>query len=199
MSTRRSCRKLRFVPAAIDPDRLLDAALAVWREEGFRAATTRKVATRAGVGEMTLFRRYGDKAGLMGAVLEREGQRFAPDALSPTEDVRADLERIVAAYAALLDRLGAVVFDFLLLAPGDPALARMRPVPLAAVGRAAEVIAAHQAEGRLRRGDPMAAVLALLGPILAGALLARAQPGAIPKPDPTEAASRFLEGWGTPP
>ena len=67
----------------------------------------------------------------------REGQRFAPDTLTPTEDVRADLERIVAAYAALLDRLGAVVFDFLLLAPSDPALSGMRPVPLAAVGRAA--------------------------------------------------------------
>jgi AcrR family transcriptional regulator len=187
------------MPAAIDPDRILDAALAVWREEGFRAATTRKVATRAGVGEMTLFRRYGDKAGLMSAVLEREGQRFAPDTLGPTEDVRADLERIVAAYAALLDRLGAVVFDFLLLAPSDPALSGMRPVPLAAVGRAAEVVATHQAAGRLRPGDPMAAVLALLGPILAGALLARAQAVAIPKPDPAKAVSRFLEGWGASP
>lgn len=184
------------MPAAIDPDRILDAALAVWREEGFRAATTRKVATRAGVGEMTLFRRYGDKAGLMGAVLEREGQRFASDALSPTEDVRADLERVVAAYTALLDGLGAVVFDFVLLAPSDPALAGMRPVPLAAVGRAAQVIAAHQTAGRLRPGDPMAAVLALLGPLLARALLARAQPSAIPKPDPTRAVSHFLEGWG---
>jgi AcrR family transcriptional regulator len=186
------------MPAAIDPDRILDAALAVWREEGFRAATTRKVAARAGVGEMTLFRRYGDKAGLMGAVLDREGQRFVPNVLSPSEDVRADLERIVAAYADLLDRLGAVVFDFL-LAPSDPALSGMRPVPLAAVGRAAEVVATHQAAGRLRPGDPMAAVLALLGPILAGALLARAQAVAIPKPDPAKAVSRFLEGWGASP
>jgi AcrR family transcriptional regulator len=183
------------MPAAIDPDRLLNAALAVWREEGFRAATTRKVAARAGVGEMTLFRRYGDKAGLMAAVLEREGRRFAPEALAPTADVAADLERVVAAYAALLDRLGAVVFDFLLNAPAEPALAGLRPVPLAAIDRAAEVVAAHQAAGRLRGGDPRAAVLALLGPVLAGTLLARAQPGAVPATDPNAVVTAFLGGW----
>lgn len=184
------------MPAAIDADRILDAALAVWREEGFRAATTRKVAARAGVGEMTLFRRYGDKAKLMGAVLEREAERFAPQALAPSEDVATDLESIVAAYTALLDRLGAVVFDFLVHAPSDPALAAMRPVPLAAVGRAAAIIAAHQEAGRLRDGAPMAAVLALLGPVLARALLTRALPSAIPASDPAEAVERFLEGWG---
>jgi AcrR family transcriptional regulator len=183
------------MPAAIDPDRILDAALAVWREEGFRAATTRKVAARAGVGEMTLFRRFGDKAGLMGAVLEREGRRFVPEALAPTDDVAADLESIVTAYAALLDRLGAVVFDFLLNAPTEPALASLRPVPLAAIGRAAEVVAAHQEAGRLRGDDPRAAVLALLGPILAGALLSRAQPGAMPAVNAAHVVKRFLAGW----
>ncbi|WP_185020673.1 TetR/AcrR family transcriptional regulator [Histidinibacterium lentulum] len=185
------------MPAAIDPDRILDAALAVWREEGFRAATTRKVAARAGVGEMTLFRRYGDKGKLMAAVMAREAERFAPEAMTPTEDVAADLRAIVAGYAELLDRLGSVVFDFLLHAPTDPALAAVRPVPLAAVGRAAQVIAAHQAAGRLQGSDPMAAVLALLGPSLAGALVGRAQPGAIPPFDPVDMVDRFLDGWKT--
>lgn len=183
------------MPAAIDPDRILDAALAVWREEGFRAATTLKVAARAGVGEMTLFRRYGDKAKLLGAVLEREADRFVPEAMDPTKDVAADLTAIVAAYDELLDRLGAIVFDFLFHAPVDPAFASLRPVPLAAVSRAAQIIAAHQAAGRLRSGEPMSAVLALLGPILARALVGRAQPGMVPAFDPEEAVERFLEGW----
>ena len=128
-------------------------------------------------------------------MLEREAERFAPQALAPSEDVAADLEGIVVGYAALLDRLGAVVLDFLIHAPSDPALADMRPGPLAAAGRAAGVIAAHQDAGRLRDGAPMAAVLALLGPVLARALLTRALPSAIPSPDPTEAVERFLEGW----
>ncbi|WP_419178855.1 helix-turn-helix domain-containing protein [Mycolicibacterium chubuense] len=42
--------------------------LAVWREHGY-AATTVKIARRANVGEITLYRRFGDKASLFAAAL----------------------------------------------------------------------------------------------------------------------------------
>lgn len=183
------------MPAAIDRDRILDAALAVWREEGFRATTTRKVAARAGVGEMTLFRRFGDKASLLGAALARESERLAPDGLLPTDDPEADLHAVVKAYAALLDRLGSIVFDFLLEAPRDPELAAIRPVPLAAIDRATTLIALHQRAGRLSGNDPRLAVLALLGPMLAATLLAKAQPGAVPELKAQDVVRQFLLGW----
>lgn len=183
------------MPAAIDRDRILDAALAVWREEGFRAATTRKVAARAGVGEMTLFRRFGDKASLFGAALAREAEPLAPEGIAPTDDPEADLRAIVAAYAALLDQLGSIAFDFLLETPRDPDLAAIRPVPLAAIERAAAVVGRHQRAGRLRGDDPWSAVLALLGPVLAAALLTRAQPGAVPQHNAEAVVARFLHGW----
>lgn len=49
---------------------LLEAALRVYGESGFRGATTRRIAEEAGVNEVTLFRLFGSKAALITAALE---------------------------------------------------------------------------------------------------------------------------------
>jgi outer membrane protein TolC len=49
---------------------LLEAALRVYGEGGFRGATTRRIADEAGVNEVTLFRLFGSKAALIMAALE---------------------------------------------------------------------------------------------------------------------------------
>jgi AcrR family transcriptional regulator len=46
-------------------DRILDAAAKVYSETGFRGATTRRIAERAGVNEITLFRHFGSKTRLL--------------------------------------------------------------------------------------------------------------------------------------
>ena len=46
-------------------DRILDAAATVYAETGFRGATTRRIAERAGVNEITLFRHFGSKTRLL--------------------------------------------------------------------------------------------------------------------------------------
>lgn len=51
-------------------ERLLRAAREVFDEEGFRGATTRRIAARAGVNEVTLFRHFASKEELIGAALE---------------------------------------------------------------------------------------------------------------------------------
>jgi AcrR family transcriptional regulator len=53
-------------------ERLLSAASAVFAEEGFRGATTRKIAARAGVNEVTLFRHFASKEELLGAAVDRQ-------------------------------------------------------------------------------------------------------------------------------
>jgi AcrR family transcriptional regulator len=42
-------------------DQLLDAALRVYAESGYHGATTRRIASAAGVNEITLFRHFGSK------------------------------------------------------------------------------------------------------------------------------------------
>lgn len=46
-------------------ERLLHAARRVFEEAGSRGATTRRIATEAGVNEITLFRHFGSKAALL--------------------------------------------------------------------------------------------------------------------------------------
>jgi AcrR family transcriptional regulator len=52
--------------------RILDAAARVYAQYGFRGATTRLIATAAGVNEVTLFRTFGSKAQLLHAMLHSQ-------------------------------------------------------------------------------------------------------------------------------
>jgi AcrR family transcriptional regulator len=46
-------------------DRILQAAATLYAETGYRGATTRRIAERAGVNEITLFRHFGSKTRLL--------------------------------------------------------------------------------------------------------------------------------------
>ena len=46
-------------------ERILSAAAQLYSETGFRGATTRRIAERAGVNEVTLFRQFGSKTHLL--------------------------------------------------------------------------------------------------------------------------------------
>ncbi len=55
--------------------RILDAALRVFEQAGFRGATTRRIAEEARVNEVTLFRHFGTKDELLLAALHRAEER----------------------------------------------------------------------------------------------------------------------------
>jgi AcrR family transcriptional regulator len=50
-------------------NRILDATAAILREEGFAAATSKRIAAAAGVAEGSIFGHFGDKGRLLAAVL----------------------------------------------------------------------------------------------------------------------------------
>jgi AcrR family transcriptional regulator len=52
--------------------RIVYAATQVFSEKGYAGATTRSIAARAGVNEVTLFRHFGNKKNLLIAVLEKQ-------------------------------------------------------------------------------------------------------------------------------
>ncbi len=54
----------------INRQRLLEAAMRVFAESGFRGATTRKIAETAGVNEVTLFRQFKSKSALINEAAE---------------------------------------------------------------------------------------------------------------------------------
>ncbi|MFF8675309.1 TetR/AcrR family transcriptional regulator [Streptomyces sp. NPDC015242] len=85
--TREDSRPLR-VDAARNHARLLNAAARLARERGLRHLTMEAVATAAGVGKGTVFRRFGDRTGLLQALLQRSEDTFQAAHLGRLE--RAD-------------------------------------------------------------------------------------------------------------
>jgi AcrR family transcriptional regulator len=62
-------------------DQLLEAAVRLYAEAGYRGATTRRIATAAGVNEITLFRHFGSKDALMREAIARAGLTAVPELL----------------------------------------------------------------------------------------------------------------------
>lgn len=73
--------------------RILQAAGQVFAEKGYARATTRALASAAGVNEVTLFRHFGSKAGLFSAIIEAYAGPALNTALAAqlTGDYRRDL------------------------------------------------------------------------------------------------------------
>lgn len=73
-------------------DKILDATINIIKEKGLKAATTRAIARSAGVNEVTIFRNFGSKEGIIKALIERCS--YAP-AFSKAlkENVTWDLEK----------------------------------------------------------------------------------------------------------
>lgn len=90
---------------------VLEAAAALFREHGVDSVSMDAIAAAAGVGKGTLFRRFGDKAGLATALLDhqeralQEAIMFGPAPLGPggPDDKPAPRDRLRAFVDAYLD------------------------------------------------------------------------------------------------
>jgi AcrR family transcriptional regulator len=65
----------------VSRQKLLEAAMRVFAESGFRGATTRRIAEEAGVNEVTLFRQFKSKTALINEVAELYARRRSEEAL----------------------------------------------------------------------------------------------------------------------
>ncbi|MEO8449149.1 MAG: helix-turn-helix domain-containing protein [Gemmatimonadota bacterium] len=87
-------------------ERILEAAAQLYSETGFRGATTRRIAERAGVNEITLFRHFGSKTRLLHEAIQCAGL-FSHQCVLPEipSDVRAELSQWAhQSFRALRDR-----------------------------------------------------------------------------------------------
>lgn len=88
--------------------KLLDAALRVFARDGLHRATTRIIAEEAGVNEVTLFRQFQSKDGLIAAVFERVTETNAYGDLGEEEawagDLRESLMRFGESFYAMLEK-----------------------------------------------------------------------------------------------
>ena len=88
-------------PRSVEADQaIVDAALAVFAEEGFDGLTMEAVAARAGVGKATVYRRYPGKAELVIRAASCLSAAEAPEA--DTGSLRGDLQAIARNLVHLL-------------------------------------------------------------------------------------------------
>ena len=140
-------------------DAYLDAARACILDVGWRRTTLTEVARRAGVSRMTIYRAWSDMPTLLGDLMTREWGEVV--AAQPATGDPADA--LVATVQALRENE-----LFVRIVELDPEL--LLPYLLARRGRSqeaiaavlAEVVAAGQADGSVRAGDPVVLARALL-------------------------------------
>lgn len=147
---------------------ILDAAVGLIRERGYAGTSIETVATHAGVGKATIYRRYGGKAELVGAAL---GKLRDDGGRPPTGDPRADLADLLRRVRAAVEEAGMTMVGTLMAAEHEnPELLEQFRAHAVGPGRdqARAILERARDEGRLREGaDTELAIDMLVGPLFA--------------------------------
>lgn len=95
-------------------EKILQATIELIKEKGFKGATTREIARRAGVNEVTLFRHFQNKNGLVKAAFEKLS--YVPSlSKALKEKVEWDLEKDLLMFSKIYQRLLSENRDLILI------------------------------------------------------------------------------------
>ena len=179
----------------IDDEQVYEAVLETLIENGYAGSTTKKIAKKAGINEVTLFRKYGTKGELVALAIAYERLKMDDQLIQYSGDLQADLTLIVRSYSKVSvhqSRLFPLIVSEMVR---YPELRETMKVPHEIVQMFAQIIGRYQADGLLRDGPPMLMVMNLLGPIIVHTMLSAANPELnLPPMDLDEHIERFLHG-----
>ena len=156
------------------PDEIVAAAFDVFAEKGFAAARLDDIAIRAGVSKGAIYLYFATKEDIFRAVVEHgvapSLHNVAAMAAASTEnlpDLLRGAARIIA-HIANTTALGGIVKMVIGEARNFPELARVwhDRLIVPAIGALTTAIAAAQARGEIRPGDPRHYAVSLMSPVL---------------------------------
>ena len=183
------------MPKVIDETKIFSAALEILIAHGYEGATTQKIAEVAGVNEVTLFRKYGSKAGLFEKVIEHQLADTPLNKLAYTGDLKTDLLAIVEAYVETNETHGNIIPLLLIEMPRYPDLQGSFNTPWKNLQGIIKIIQKYQKQGELRDESPLACLTALIGPILVSQMLRHANLNLpVPAMDSQAYVDAFLSG-----
>ena len=178
-------------------ERVLDAALELFGAKGFAATTTKEIAKRAGVNEVTVFRTFRSKQGLYTAVFAERS--LVPSIVSTVRfDLDAPVEEMMARnVSAVLGILKANRHMFMVLLSDAWRQPKARKVlGEGAIHKAIEFLATmieqQMDAGRLRRMDPELAARSLMGMVQGYFLTTYLLQGSVDDPRRDE---RYVRGF----
>ena len=183
------------MPKVIDETKIFSAALEILIAHGYEGATTHKIAEVAEVNEVTLFRKYGSKAGLFERVIEHRLADTPLNKLVYTGDLEADLLAIVEAYIETNETHGNIIPLLLIEMPRYPDLQGSFNTPWNNIQEIITIIQKYQKQGQLKDESPLSCLSALIGPILTRQMLRHANLNLpIPAMDSQAHVDAFLNG-----
>jgi AcrR family transcriptional regulator len=192
----------RGVPSGEDiRTRVLRAAHTVFSAHGLLGSSMEQVAQEAGVGVATVYRHFGDKDTLVRSVVDHIAPRrlLRQLSLTPTADVRADLERLTrAALRAVYELRGLLRLSVFGSEAERAYLEHVRQGSERTTAMLTGYFAVQAKAGRLRRGaEPEQLALAFIGLLFAFGVLGPTRLGTtLEHPDQTAdlIVSLFLDG-----
>jgi len=183
------------MPKVIDETKIFSAALDILIAHGYEGATTQKIAEVAEVNEVTLFRKYGSKAGLFEKVIEHQLADTPLNKPAHSGNLEADLLAIVEAYIETNETHGNIIPLLLIEMPRYPDLQGSFNTPWKNLQGIIGIIQKYQKQGELKEESPLASLTALIGPILVSQMLRHANPNLpVPAMDPKAHVEAFLNG-----
>ncbi|MDR1851074.1 MAG: TetR/AcrR family transcriptional regulator [Propionibacteriaceae bacterium] len=144
---------------------ILEATFAVIGERGIKGATTRLIAEKAGVNEVTLFRQFGSKNKLIQTAVNTRMETVARESVHYTGDIEADLVSLADGVKNTLELLGPVARAMLAELPLNPELSAGIRGPKELFAVVSAMLGRYQQEGRLAPEPHGTLVPAFLGPI----------------------------------
>jgi AcrR family transcriptional regulator len=147
-----------MTPAPATAEKILNAASELFAERGYAATTTRAIAERAGVNEVTLFRRFENKLGILKALVARFAEQSASrqvEQLPHPSDTRGTLLAIARSEVRASIENGGVALRLAFDARSVPEVAELvGEGPRANLEALAAYIADRQEAGDLRDDIP---------------------------------------------
>ena len=145
-------------------DRIIDAALELMYERGYDGTTTRAIAERADVNEVTLFRHFGSKRNLLMAVIDREtdiDEEVTDAQFAFTGDMEADLRMAGARMSKEMVERGKLVKIIMMEATKDPEVwEHVSRTPFQVIGHMTRYFERSRDQGRMREVDPFMVAIA---------------------------------------
>ena len=184
------------MPKIIEDENIFRAVIQVVIERGYAGATTKQMADAAEVSEVTLFRKYENKAMLVKrAISSIVEQTDFSSAAQYTGDIHADLLRVVQAYQDSAVKHGFFFAALFSEISRYPELIDALDEPLNIFHAIGELITRYQKEGALEQEHPTYTVAALLGPLIYVALMHGAIPfDQLPRLNLSNYVEAFLAG-----
>ncbi len=182
----------------IEDSQVFTATVDVLLAHGYAGAKTKMIADKAGINEVTLFRKYGTKAQLVLAALQHEREAFRAQSIVYSGNLAADLLQMVRLYSEASPRQSQLMMLIMADAIRYPELRETMRVPFGTVAHFGAIIARYQAEGKLQPSDPTLIVGALVGPIVINTMLRSAESDLpVPTIDLQTHVHHFLHGYAT--